>query len=315
MTAPEPNGGVEVWRGGVNTWECDEMGHMNVRFYVQRAQEALAGLALRLGMPHAFAADAHSTLRLRRHHIRFLAEATAGAPLHMQGGVVEMGDDTADLVFVLMHGDGRPCASFRTRVQHATPDGRPFPWPERARLAAQALRWEPPAVAQPRSVTTGEVFHADASLERADALKLTCIARGVVEPAACDARSRMNPSEFIGRVSDGIGVLLAGVRQTVQDAATERPERLGGAVLEYRLDYLRQPRLGDHVEVRSGIAEITDRYQRMAHWSLDPVSGKPWAVSEAVAINFDLDRRKVVPIAQAARDALAHRITPELLAG
>ena len=27
-------GGLEVWRGGVNTWECDEMGHLNVRFYV-----------------------------------------------------------------------------------------------------------------------------------------------------------------------------------------------------------------------------------------------------------------------------------------
>ena len=43
------NGGLEVWRGGVNTWECDEMGHMNVRFYVSRFIEGLAGLALRLG--------------------------------------------------------------------------------------------------------------------------------------------------------------------------------------------------------------------------------------------------------------------------
>ena len=314
MTASEITGGVEVWRSGVNTWECDEMGHMNVRFYVQRAQEALAGLALRLGMPSAFAADAHSTLRLRRHHIRFLAEAVAGAPLHMQGGVVEMGADTADLVFMLMHGDGRPCASFRTRVQHATRDGRPFPWPERARRAAEALEWTPPPAAQPRSVTTADVFHPEAGLERADALSLTCIARGVVEPAACDAFNRMNPSEFIGRVSDGIGVLLSGVRQVVQDAAEPRPDRMGGAVLEYRLDYLREPRLGDHVEVRSGVAEITERYQRMAHWSLDPVSGKPWAVSEAVAINFDLDRRKVVPIAASAREALAHRVTPGLLA-
>ena len=38
---PAEDIGVEVWRGGVNTWECDEMGHLNVRFYVARAMEGL----------------------------------------------------------------------------------------------------------------------------------------------------------------------------------------------------------------------------------------------------------------------------------
>ena len=31
---------VEVWRGGVASWECDQMGHLNVGFYV--ANEAMA---------------------------------------------------------------------------------------------------------------------------------------------------------------------------------------------------------------------------------------------------------------------------------
>ena len=34
-----------LWRGNANTWECDELGHLNVRFYMAKAQEALAGLA------------------------------------------------------------------------------------------------------------------------------------------------------------------------------------------------------------------------------------------------------------------------------
>jgi hypothetical protein len=33
--------GVEVWRGGVNTWETDENAHMNVRFYITRALETM----------------------------------------------------------------------------------------------------------------------------------------------------------------------------------------------------------------------------------------------------------------------------------
>ena len=52
----------EIWRGGVNTWECDEMGHMNVRFYVVKAVEGLASLAALVGLPEAFCADATSTL-------------------------------------------------------------------------------------------------------------------------------------------------------------------------------------------------------------------------------------------------------------
>src|SRR4051812_43049671 len=103
MTTAETFPGVEIWRGGVNTWDCDEMGHMNVRFYVARAMEGLAGLAAELGLPHAFAPYANATLVVREHHIRFLREAQAGTALHMLGGVIEIGEDEARLLQLLVH--------------------------------------------------------------------------------------------------------------------------------------------------------------------------------------------------------------------
>jgi acyl-CoA thioester hydrolase len=42
----------------------------------------------------------------------------------------------------------------------------------------------------------------------------------------------------------------------------------------------------------------------MIHWMIDPQSGRPWGVSEAVAVTFDLDARKIVPISDAARAEL-----------
>ena len=60
-----------LWRGNANTWECDELGHLNVRFYMAKAQEALAGLADQLGMHHAFAPDATATLIPRDVTLRF----------------------------------------------------------------------------------------------------------------------------------------------------------------------------------------------------------------------------------------------------
>lgn len=84
------SGGLEVWRGGVNTWECDALGHMNVRFYVARAMEGLVGLASALGLNGAFRERANATLLVGDHHIRFLSEARVGAPLHLVAGVLEI---------------------------------------------------------------------------------------------------------------------------------------------------------------------------------------------------------------------------------
>ncbi len=311
MSLP-PTDGVEIWRGGVNTWECDEMGHMNVRFYIVRAMEGLAGLALHLGLPEAFSPAATATLMVREHHVRFLKEAQAGAPLHMTGGVVALEDDAALLLQVLTHTrTGEPCATFLTRAAHISPGGRPFPWPARARAAAEALKIEVPSFAAPRSITSDPVTPI-ASMASAEALGLRCGARGSIGQGDVDVFGRMAAEQFIGRVSDGVPGLLAPVRKAVIEALEETPQRVGGAVLEYRLVYLEWPQAGDHLELRSGLSGFDGKTQRLNHWLLDPVSGRAWGTSEAVAVNFDLDTRKVIPIRPEAQAALGKLTTAGL---
>jgi acyl-CoA thioester hydrolase len=127
------------------------------------------------------------------------------------------------------------------------------------------------------------------------------IAQGAISPADCDLYGRMRPELFIGRVSDGIPRLIRSFRDTVVSGAAETPKRVGGAVLEYRLIHLDWPRAGDRLEIRSGLKDADTRTKRMVHWMIDPASGKAWGVSEAVAVTFDLDARKIVPISEAAR--------------
>ena len=303
---------IEVWRGGVNAWECDEMGHMNVRFYVVRFMEGLAGLARALSLPHAFAPHAASTLIVREHHLRFLKEAHAGAPLSMLGGVVSHDEASARLLFVMLHADGTPAATVLAQVEHATPDGRVFPWPARAREALDALACQVPPHAAPRGVSDAPVVPS-ASLARADALGLACIGRGVVSPQACDAFGRMRPDEFIGRVSDGAPALLAEARRELASQVSgDGPRRVGGAVVEYRLLYLERAAAGDHLELRSGLVAIEGRTQRLVHWLLDPLSGRAWGVSEVVAVNLDLDARRAAPITDEARALLQRWVVPGL---
>jgi acyl-CoA thioester hydrolase len=305
--------GVEVWRGGVNTWECDEMGHMNVRYYVTRAAEGLIGLAAEMGLTDAFSASAVSTLLVREQHIRFLREARPPAALHMRAGVVEMGETEARLLLVLYHSvSGEPAASFQTVVRHVTPrDGRAFPWSQRVRNRASRLTAAIPAFAAARSIDLSP-FETTASLARADESGLLTISSGALLAQDCDVFGRMNLEGFIGRVSDGIPRLVSGLRSAVVEHAENRPARVGGAVLEYRLVHLDWPHAGDRVVIRSGLAGVDDRTQRMVHWLLDPRSGRPWGVAEAVAITLDLDARKIVPISPAAQTAMTALITKGL---
>jgi acyl-CoA thioester hydrolase len=297
--------GVEVWRGSVNLWDCDEMGHMNVRHYLARAMEGLVGLAAALGMPRAFSPAATATLLVREHHVRFLREAFSRAPLHMRGWVAEMGETDARLILVLYHAvTGEPSASFQTVVSHITPaDGRAFPWSRETLDRAGALTAPIPDFAAARSIDLKPV-ESQARLDRADALDLMTIRAGAVSIQDCDAFGRMRAEHFLAMIGDGVARLADPIRAAVIAGLDPAPARVGGAMIEYRLVYLNWPRAGDRVLVRSGLTGADHRTQRLVHWLLDPATGRPWGTSRAVAVTLDLDRRKIVPVSPEAQAAL-----------
>lgn len=286
---------VEVWRGGVATWECDQMGHLNVGFYVAKSMQALAGMAAELGMPGAFAPTAEATLLVREQHIRFLREAHPGAPIHITGGVIEMGETDARLLLLMHHHSGELAASFQTVVAHATArDGRAFPWPERILRRAEALKIEVPERAAPKSIGL-QPIRSQASVERANALGLTRTGLGVIDTGDCDPFGRMRTEGFMHRLSEGIPHFFAGRRP----GQGESGARVGGAALEYRLAHHAWPRAGDRIELRSGSAGGDARFRKLVHWLLDPETGRPWGSAEAIAVSFDLDTRKIITLSDA----------------
>jgi acyl-CoA thioester hydrolase len=288
------------------------MGHLNVRFYVARAMEGLVGAAAALGMPHAFSDHATATLIVREHHIRFLREARAGAPLHMTFGIVQMGEDDALLLQVLTHSlTGAPCATFLTRVVHArTRDGLPFKWPERARAAAASFMTQTPPDAGPRGVRGGP-FQSIAGLAKADELGLACVGRSSVLPQDCDVFGRMRAEMVMAQISDGISHFVAPMRAAAQ-AVLGPDGRVGGAALEYRLVYLGHPRAGDRVELRSAFSALDSKRGRMNHWLLDPETGRAWATAENVSVSFDLDARKTITVPDEVVARLQSHVVPDL---
>ena len=308
--------GAEVWRGGVNAWDCDAMGHLNVRFYVAHAMEGLAGLAAELGLGPVFAPEARSTRFLvREHHIRYLREAREQAVLHMTAGVLEMGEIDARLVQVIYHSMSGELVARRSRPGSATVTAgelRPFPWSASVRQRAEALTVALPDIAKARFRSARRRQGPVSARARADALGLEPIGRGAVQPQECDAFGRMMAHHLIGHVADGITGMVTPFRQTVVDHAEGTPERVGGAALEYRVVYLAWPRIGDRFVVRSGISGVDGRVMKMTHWVLDPATGQPWGGAEASVTTFDLGLRKIVPISPGAQAIIAGWIRPGL---
>ncbi|WP_300380147.1 thioesterase family protein [Henriciella sp.] len=297
---------IDLWKGSANTWDCDEMGHMNVRVYLEKAFEGLGMLAGRSHLSHIYRENAPSTLIPREQHIRFIREVHPGRPLSMTGCVLETDDTTATVYQQLTHGDGTVAAAFRTRLEHV--DARtlkPFSWSDRTRAALESFRDTPPAQTAPRGLDVEKtpLPDEDISKEIADAQGVSVIGQGMVPPQHCDLFGRMAPSWFIGRVSDSVPNLLYDWRTRVANSVPGR--KMGAAVLENRIIYRRWPRAGDLFQVRTALAKAEEKTHSLVHWVLDPLTGRPWITAEVVAVTFDMNERKVIATPAGMMDDLA----------
>jgi acyl-CoA thioester hydrolase len=303
--APLP---APLYQGSVNTWECDDGGHLNIRFHFERAFTGLAHMARALELPHAFTENAGSTLIAQEAHVRFIKEARPGAPLVMHGGVVEIGESDATLCFDMRHHDGAPGTAFTFKVRHVETRGlRSFPWSARTRDAAKRLKCKILEHAMPRSIDVSQPA-AEASIANAEKLGVKRIGSAIVYPDQCDALGRLRGEHFVGRISDSVPNLLAPWRQ----AAASDGVQPAGAVVEARLVFRKFPRAGELIEVRSGIAEIGEKTLRLVHWILDPETGAAWASMEGVALTFDVNTRKALTPSVQARERVAKLIVSGL---
>ena len=286
---------ITLWQGSANQWDCDEMGHMNVRVYIEKAMEGLGVFAHAIHMPHAFSPTGNATLIPADQHIRFIREARPGRPLIMDGCVLDVGESDCWLYQEMRHSDGHVAAAFRTKLIHAeAKSGKAFAWSSRSLEALQALKGKPAKSTAPRSIQPEDPVLPNSDINREAAIRLgaTRMGMGTVPSHHCDAYGRMRTAWFMGRLSDSVPNLLYHWRTDVTEAAGG--ERTGGAVLEYRLVYRAYPHAGDTFEIYASLNRVEDKIHSIIYWIVDPVSGKAWASSEAVAVTFDLETRKII---------------------
>lgn len=293
---------IELARSSVQTWECDQMGHMNVQVYVEKASDALAAFGAAIGLGPRKLAHRGLVLEPADQHIRFLRELRPGTPYFLRGGAVQ-----ADIMALTAYAEmvqtasGEVAATFLTRAHlRNRADGVFDGFEDGVRAMAMHHAVEVPMHGAPRGLTMDAPRDPAPTLENADKLGMIPTFEGVVRTGDCDDHGEMIPRAFMARVSDSIPNLL------VQTSGRNRGEDtdVGGAALEYRFIYRARPRPGDILCIRSGLRAIGNKTYQWVHWLFDVESGAAIATCEAVAVAMDLKTRKAIPLPEALRARL-----------
>lgn len=291
---------LDTFRGTVNTWECDEVGHMNVQFYVARASDAAFYLRHALGLSPSQVRGERRAMVALEEHIRFHRELRAGDIMHMRSRPVEIRDRTLVSFHELFNSSTGDVSATVTAVSgHFDLDGRKLiPWPDEARERAAPFLGPLPPHAEARGVER-EKRLPDLRLE--DAQDFIEIYRGAVMPWECDDFGHMNSRFYMARFSDGAGHLWQALGFGKRDMLEKRR---GTVVLEMRLNYHREVSSGAMLVVRSTLTRVEGKTLTFVHFMFDAETGLLAATGEAIAVMLDLDARKTVAFTDEERAAV-----------
>jgi acyl-CoA thioester hydrolase len=302
---------IELWRGCANAWECDELGHLNVRFYLAKAWEAVGDLADQIGMPGAFGPGSVATLLPDEIVIRYLGEVRPGKPLLIEGAVIGIKSKTAGICLVVRNAaSGKMAAIFRITLRHCVAGRRKsFEWPERIRQKLESLKSALPEEARPRSLSSAPP-RKGIRLQHADALSLAEIGRGRINPEDCGPFGQLMPEHLQGKISNSAANFSEAFPEQYAAHASGNI-RIGGALLEGRICVRRWPTIGDGYVIRSGVQSADRNVRNIIHWVFDRRGRLLWSMQGVAAI-MDLTERKLVRADDETLAALQSVCKPEL---
>lgn len=82
---------MECYRGVIYPWDCDHLGHMNVKGYTGMFDQAAFHLQHSLGLSPKDLAEAGETAVDAQHTVRFLQEQLAGSLIVVDGALTKVG--------------------------------------------------------------------------------------------------------------------------------------------------------------------------------------------------------------------------------
>lgn len=282
---------IETWTGEAEAHECDALGHLNMRHYLYKSQQARQMFIIRLGLSNAFRKTSPSSVKFMDAHIQYKAESRPGELLRIESGILKMRETGMTLLHVIYHFNGAVSATIIENIDHVyLPTGMSFPWPQRVIDAAREHMIELPNFAAPRSLDPWAQSHAPSQTDL-EAWGVAPIGRGVFHPRETDIFDRVMAPAMMGRASDCVAHYKAGWPEAHEPKYYA--ENIMGVLLECRFICHKAATAGQAFVFYSGVKSVNKLTRRLVHNMIDPVTGQSIATMDAVAALLDLNSRKI----------------------
>jgi len=136
--------------------------------------------------------------------------------------------------------------------------------------------------------------------------------RGAVHLHHLDHMGHMNVQHYVGMFDHATWILLAELGLT---AEWFRDQNRGMAALEQKIQYKRELRAGDVIEIRSGVLELGNKTMRITHEMRHFTGGWVAARTTILATYFDTIARKSTPLPDLVREKAQTLMAEESQAG
>jgi len=94
---------IETYRGAVYPWHCDQMGHMNVMWYVGKFDEATWNLFAAMGVTTAWLREHKRGMAAVQQDITYKRELLAGDTVAVRSTLLEVRDKVVRFVHEMRH--------------------------------------------------------------------------------------------------------------------------------------------------------------------------------------------------------------------
>ncbi len=296
---------MDTWQGEAVNWEIDELGHLNMRHYMTKAQQARQMFLMQMGLVHAFEKGTPSTVRVREFHVRYAREALPGAALRIETGITRLGQDDMTLLHVMYHKDGSVAATIHEQLEHIyLLTHKTFQWPRRLMDKAKPYVMEVPDFAKPKGLSDAKM--TGANLETIEKWGCHVIGRGVFQSWETGNSDTVCAQNILGRLSESIRHFEYGWPEGISTGPVM------GVLLEIRHRIHNFPTSGQPFIICSGIEYADTKIRRLIHHIVNPVTGRPYGSYIAVNALIDLEKRKLALPSPEVQAILQQRIIPNL---
>lgn len=306
--------------GPVLASEIDSLGHMNVRYYVERVARANRSLLAEIGVARPVFRGA--IVRRFDTYCRFRREQFADARLQVAGGVLEAAADQVRCYYEIRNPDkDEIAASFVTGTRLIEADtGSSRALPDDVLGACEGLTVTLPEHGKPRSLSL--------AAPRSDATLTDLLDRVPAEPSAGMMSGRRDVTVLAedcdeqGWLREDVDVMFLMHRVQAQQNAgafgppvlrTDEGHRFSWAMIETRNVVLGRPRAGDTVVSIGADVAFGERWRQSRRWAFVVSSGALVSIHDTVGIALDLDARRSIPIPGGIRETLERTVLPDLL--